>query len=192
MITTLLATFVLGLAPQQQKLHITCAVTGEDMEKAGATVLYRGSAYDMCCAGCANPFVKNPQKFLKEDRVKGRTVGVHLFDPVSGYAVKAERAKAGPVVHNGVAYYFTSAENKSAFEGNPKKFTAAPAKEALYCPVMKEPVAKITDSGGYADVNGVRYYICCPGCLGTFKADTKKYTGGDTTKHIKSVQTAKA
>lgn len=191
MITTLLATIVLGLAPQQ-KLHVTCAVTGEEMEKPVATILYKGAAFDMCCGGCPGAFLKNPEKFLKEDKVKDRTVGVYLFDPVNGYAVKADKAKAGPVVSNGIGYYFTSAENKTEFEANPKKYTVAPAKEALYCPVMKEEVKNISESGGYSDVDGVRYYICCPGCLQSFKADPKKYLNAESAKHIHEVKTVKA
>lgn len=189
MITTLIATAIFGLA-NQQKLHTTCAVTGDEIGKPVATILYKGAAYDMCCGGCPGAFLKSPDKYLKAENVKDKTVGVFLFDPVSGAAVKTDKAPAGPSIYNGVAYYFTSAEDKTTFDADPKKFATAPEKEALFCPVMKEEVKDQAHSGGYADVDGVRYYICCGDCLATFKADPSKYVA-NAAKYVVEAKAAK-
>lgn len=190
MITTLIATAIFGLATQH-KLETTCAVTGDTIDKPVATMLYKGAAYDMCCGGCPGAFQKSPEKFLKAENLKDKTVGVFLFDPVSGAAVKADKAAAGPSVYNGVAYFFGSAEDKTAFDADPKKFTTAPDKEALYCPVMKEVVKDEAHSGGYFDADGVRYYICCGDCLATLKADPSKYLA-NAAKYVTDAKVAKA
>jgi len=39
------------------------------------------------------------------------------------------------------------------------------------CPVMGGKI----DKSQYADVNGKRIYVCCPGCIGKIKAATDKY-----------------
>ncbi len=45
------------------------------------------------------------------------------------------------------------------------------AKLQATCPVMGGKINKKQ----YADVNGKRIYVCCPGCIGTIKADPDKY-----------------
>ena len=48
--------------------------------------------------------------------------------------------------------------------------TDAPKKQTT-CPVMGGKINKAQ----YADVNGKRIYVCCPGCIGKIKADPGKY-----------------
>jgi|GEM_PF-804565 len=48
---------------------------------------------------------------------------------------------------------------------------AGEVKEQTTCPVMGGKINKDV----YADVNGVRVYACCPGCLPKIKADPEKY-----------------
>ena len=190
MITTLVAIALLGA--QEPKLAMNCVVTGEEIEAPAASYYYKGAKYGVCCGGCAGPFSKNPEKHLSPEKMKdGRTVGVSYFDPVGGLAVRAEKAAAGPSKHDGVAYFFTSADNKKAFDADPKKYTKLPAKEAVYCPVMKRELSDISKSGGFADVNGVRYYICCSPCAGTLAKDPAKYLDADAAKHVRDVVTVK-
>lgn len=194
MLTTLIAVALLGA--HQQKLDLTCPVTGETITKPFAVFDYKGVQYDMCCPMCPTPFSKDPDKYLSPDAVKNRTVGVSYFDPVSGIAVKpnALRAKTdsvGPSVYNGVAYYFENADNEKTFEADPAKYTVIPAKEAIYCPVMKEEVGSLSHSGGYADVNGVRYYICCSKCAAMLKANPSQYLDDEAAKHVHDVAVAK-
>ena len=192
MITTLLAMAVLSLAPKADGLHLTCPVTGEDIDKPFMVINYKGVAYDMCCPMCPGPFSKDPEKFLTPDKVKDKTVGVGYFDPVSGIAVKPDALRAkedsvGPSVYNGIAYYFQNADDKKAFDADPKKYTEVPAKEALYCPVMQQDVKDLAHSGGYADVNGVRYYICCSQCADMLRKDPSKYLDAKAATYVHDV-----
>ncbi len=42
-----------------------CPVTGEDIDEASkATYEYEGKIYNFCCAGCIEPFKKEPQKYI--------------------------------------------------------------------------------------------------------------------------------
>lgn len=55
--------------------------------------------------------------------------------------------------------------------------TAAPAggvkeMKGTACPVLGGPI----DRKISADYKGMRYYFCCVGCQGKFKADPEKYT----------------
>ena len=52
------------------------------------------------------------------------------------------------------------------------KVTAkAKVKAQTKCPVMGGKINK----SQYADVNGKRVYVCCPGCISKIKADPDKY-----------------
>jgi hypothetical protein len=47
----------------------------------------------------------------------------------------------------------------------------AEPKKQTTCPVMGGKINKTQ----YADVNGVRIYVCCAGCIDKIKADPDKY-----------------
>ena len=47
----------------------------------------------------------------------------------------------------------------------------AEGKAQTTCPVMGGKI----DKAQYADVDGVRVYVCCPGCVAKVKADPEKY-----------------
>lgn len=49
--------------------------------------------------------------------------------------------------------------------------TTALAAKQTKCPVMGGKINKAQ----FADVNGKRIYVCCPGCIGKIKADPAKY-----------------
>jgi len=58
--------------------------------------------------------------------------------------------------------------------GSKAKVTAnskAKVKVQTNCPIMGGKINK----SQYADVNGKRIYVCCPGCIGKIKADPDKY-----------------
>jgi YHS domain-containing protein len=191
MITTLIAFAVIGA--QQPKLVMNCVVTGEEIETPAATYNYKGAKYGVCCGGCSGPFSKNPEKFLDPEKMKdNRLVGVSYFDPVSGLGVKADKAAAGPSKYMGVAYYFTSVEDQKTFDADPKKYTTLPKKEALYCPVMKRAISDVSKSGGFADVDGVRYYICCSPCAAELAKEPAKYLDTDAAKYVQDIKIVSA
>lgn len=174
MLTSIIAsTLALGLSLQQPKL--TCPMTGEDIGTAAAVIHYNGARFETCCGGCNAPFLKNPARALKSEAVKGKVIGKSLFDPVSGVKIDEKKQAAGSSVYNGIAFYFTSAENKTKFDAAPAKYGKLPEKEALYCPVMGHAVKNYAASGAYVDHAGVRYYLCCTGCLSAMKAEPAKF-----------------
>ena len=173
MIVTPLIAAIALFAPQGPSL--VCPTTGEAVAKAASSIDYAGVRYGTCCAGCDGPFKKDPAKALKSPALKGKTAGVSLFDPVTGLRLDAKAARGGSSDFGGVRYLFASAENKKAFDAEPKKYGTSPAKEALFCPVMKHEVASYAASGGYVDHEGVRYYVCCGGCMDGLKADPAKF-----------------
>jgi YHS domain-containing protein len=187
MITTLIAMTLIGMG-QQKKVTFTCPVTHEEIDQPFAVFNYKGAKYEMCCGMCPGPFSKDPEKYLDPTKLKDMTVAVSYFDPVSGMAVNTEgKAPAGPSTYNSVAYYFESADDQKTFDADPKKYTEVPAKEEIYCPVMKQEVPDLAHSGGYADVNGVRYYICCGQCAAMLKADPSKYLDADAAARVHDV-----
>jgi YHS domain-containing protein len=187
MITSLIALALIEVT-HPQKLTMTCPVTGEEVAKPFAVMNYKGTKFGMCCGMCPAQFAKDPEKFLKPDELKDRTVGVSYFDPVSGIAVDTEgKAPAGPSAYHGIVYYFQSADDQKTFDADPAKYTVVPDKEAIYCPVMKQEVSDIAHSGGYADVNGVRYYICCSQCAPMLAKDPTKYLDAAAAAHVHDV-----
>ncbi|HVT11015.1 MAG TPA: YHS domain-containing protein [Fimbriimonadaceae bacterium] len=46
--------------------------------------------------------------------------------------------------------------------------------EAYFCPLMNFALDS-KDVGGFADYNGVRYYLCCESCMEKFKKNPKAY-----------------
>lgn len=62
-----------------------------------------------------------------------------------------------------------------------KKPTKAPTK--IKCAVMTKDevdIAKATKDKMYADYKGRRYYFCCAGCPGAFKANPAKYAKNES------------
>ena len=175
MLTTLIASISFGVTlGQGATLH--CPVMGSAVNKPAEAIAYNGVLYGTCCGGCGSQFTKDPGKFLKSDKIKGKAVGVFMFDPVAGAKVDTTKSKFGPVTHNGTQFYFLEEKNMATFKADPKKYAAMPEKEALFCPVMGHEIkGGYAGAGGYADVEGVRYYVCCGGCLGQMKADGKKF-----------------
>jgi YHS domain-containing protein len=150
-------------------------MTGDAYAKAAETIDYKGVRYGTCCAGCGGEFVKNPDESLATDIKKNILVGVSLFDPVSGARIDA-KTDTPSSTYKSVKYYFAKADEKTTFDANPAKFTAAPAKEVLHCPVQNDKIENYAAAGGYVDVAGVRYYVCCGDCLAALQKDPAQYT----------------
>ncbi|HZH97724.1 MAG TPA: YHS domain-containing protein [Fimbriimonadaceae bacterium] len=179
MFATLIATIALGLAPAQdaKPQPLACAVMGSPVSAKSTALDYAGVRYSFCCPGCDKAFEKDPQAAIKSPDVKGKVIGVSLFDPVSGLRIKPKKDTLWSD-YEGVRYHFASDENKKAFDADAKTFAKAPEKEALYCAVMDHAVASYEAAGGYVDHEGVRYYICCAACMGKMKGDAGKYAAG--------------
>jgi YHS domain-containing protein len=168
MITLAIASLILT---QGAAVTVACPMTGEASPSTGKAVDYNGVRYTMCCGGCDTPFKKDPAKALKSETLKGKLVGVSLFDPVSGARITEKAAKGGSTDFEGVHYYFASADEKKAFDAEPKKFTKPVEKEALYCVVMGHELKDYATAGGYVDIENVRYYTCCMDCNAALKKD---------------------
>lgn len=146
-----------------------CPVMGNKADD-GKVIYYAGFKSKICCGGCDSAFTKSPVKYLTEGASKG-VVAEFMFDPISHGAPKAS-ADIQTSTYKGVRYLFESAANKAAFDKTPAKFAVAfPSKEVLVCPIAGEEIASPKAAAGFADVKGVRYYVCCPGCLGKLMKD---------------------
>jgi YHS domain-containing protein len=173
LVTTLALAISLGLAEDNP---IVCPIMGEPVAKNAPTVEYAGARYAFCCPGCDVGFTKDPAGAIKKNEKAKKTIALFLFDPVTRKAIHSDKAKA-TVDYNGVRYQFESEHNLATFNKDPKKFTAAPKKESLSCPVTGEVIATYSDASNYMDYKDVRYYICCAGCAPTFAKDPAKFAG---------------
>jgi YHS domain-containing protein len=187
MITTLIATIAMGYVAPADALN--CPVMGSPVPANAKGVDYAGVRYLMCCAGCDTTFAKDTAKYTKAK--EGKTIGQSLFDPVSAVRVDVKKAK-GPMDYKGIRYYFSSDDNAAAFKADMAKFTKAPEKEVLYCPVMKHGIENYDTAGSYTDFEGVRYYLCCGDCQAQMKKDPASFAKGVADKVAKpSVRTYK-
>lgn len=140
----------------------------------GPSVVYAGAVFHFCCEGCDGQFAKNPAKFVAQNAKGTATFGRFLFDPVTGK--KVDTGAGFTTDYKGIRYSFDSKANLDTFKAKPEKFAALPAKEVLTCPVAGDKMASPKDAFAYVDVKGVRYYICCAGCLPKMQKDAAKYT----------------
>lgn len=172
MITSLIATLAIGvIAPAD----LSCPVMGSAVPANAKGVDFGGARYLMCCAGCDGTFAKNPGKYTKA--AEGKTIATFLFDPVAGTRLDMKRA-VGPVDAKGMRYYFANDDSMKAFKADSAKYTKAPEKEALYCPVMKHDIENYDTAGAFLDYKGVRYYSCCGDCLAAMKKSPEGYAEG--------------
>lgn len=161
---------------------LSCPIAGSPVSgKPGEVIEYAGIRFSTCCTDCGGTFKKDPAKALKASADSGKTVGVFLFDPISGARIEASKAAAYSD-YKGVRYEFKTTDEKTTFDASPKKFATMPAKEALFCPVYKVKIAAYSEANGYVDSNGVRYYVCCGHCLGEMGKNAAKYTANAADK----------
>lgn len=161
-ISTLLAVASL-VAPGLDDTPLVCPMMGEPVKETSPSLLYAGIKFSFCCGGCDTAFAKAPEKALEKNVKQGKTIGLSLFDPVTGKRINPDQIKA-TTDYKSIRYGFASAENLKKFEANKDKYAAIPAKEVMTCPVSGEAVASYDVAGGYVDHAGVRYYTCCAGC----------------------------
>lgn len=180
----MLSLLLLSFAVQGGDLK--CPVMGGGVAKDTNFVEYRGAKFGFCCGGCDSNFAKAPDKFLATQAKAGNTVGVSMFDVVSRRRIDAAKAPSFSDV-GGIRYPFESKDNAMVFLAAQEKLSVAPKKEALYCPVMKQPIASASKAWGYVDHEGVRWYLCCAGCEGPFTKDPASFVTADAKKQIKNV-----
>jgi YHS domain-containing protein len=179
MIQVLISAFVIAATPMHVSGDLSCPVMGSAVPANAKGIDYAGVRYYICCGGCDTTFAKDPVKYSKA--AEGKTIGMSLFDPVSGERVEAKKGK-GPLDVKGVRYYFTSDEDMATFKADTDKYTKMPKKEVVFCPVMNHEVENYAMAGGYVDYEGVRYYVCCGDCLATMKKEPAKYAPGVSAK----------
>jgi YHS domain-containing protein len=159
---------------------VSCPVLGTKIDavtKDNQSSDYKGVRYYFCCNGCKPQFDKDQTKFLKDAKNKDKVLGISLFDPVTTKRLTPEKA----TTHSdfgGVRYFFAKEDDKKTFDKEPKKFTTAPKKDVLFCPVSNELVASPTEASDYSDYQGARYYFCCAGCKPQFDKSPDKYLDG--------------
>lgn len=151
---------------------VVCPVSHEASPADGKKVDYNGVRYTMCCGDCDKMFTKEPAKALSDKGLEGKLVGVALFDPVSGARIEQKAAKASSD-YKGIRYFFLTSDEKTTFDGAPDTYATAPKKEALWCAVMGHAVDDYATAGGYVDLDGTRYYVCCTDCLAKMKVQAK-------------------
>jgi len=113
--------------------------------------------------------------------------------PVSGAKVNVKDAIAAGhyVDREYTRYVFCCDKCPAAFKADPAKFAgcpgvplaAIPLPETVACPVQPEHKVNVkaaTAAKHFADYNGRRYYFCCGGCPGAFKADPAKFAEAES------------
>ncbi len=174
MILTTIAALVVGV--QGVKPGPTyCPSTLEEVEKPAVTMSYAGALYSTCCGGCDKPFLKDPKSSIAKAIKEKKTIGVFQYDPVSGARIDQKDAKAFED-YKSVRYFFASTKEKAAFEAKPSAYVADVKAESYLCPVTKEATSA-KEAAGFGDYNGTRYFLCCGGCIASFRKDPAKYVG---------------
>lgn len=171
MFATLLAAAL--LAPTGPAL--SCAVMLDHAAKVdGPSTEYAGLRVSYCCPGCKGKFEAKPAEHLKKAAEAKKVIATSLFDPVTGRRLEKDGIE-GTFDYQGVRWQFSSTDSLDAFKKEPKTYAKLPEKEALFCPVMKSEIASPSEAVAYEDYEGVRYYICCGGCVGKFAGDPAKF-----------------
>lgn len=167
-----------------QAQSLKCPVMGGAVASNTTFVEYQGAQFGFCCPGCEGNFAKAPDKFIETQRKAGNTIGSFFFDPVTRKRIEPNKA-VSTKDHNGIRYYFASAESATAFAKSPSQFSAVPKNEALYCPVGKEAVSTYAKASDYVDFDGVRWYMCCEGCGDPFEKNPRKYLTAAALAYVK-------
>ncbi len=167
----ILAVSILG---QTKAAPLVCPIMLSPVSASIAKSEYNGALFGYCCGGCESGFEANPAKVLADKKLKNKAAGEFLFDPIDHTRIDAKDAK-GSADFNGIRYYFHSAANLAAFKKDSKKFAMLPAKESMTCPVSGEDIERYSASVGFTDIDGVRFYFCCPSCVGAYAKDPSKF-----------------
>lgn len=168
-IATVIASLSLGVAHFDDK-PIKCAVMGSATNAKSMSLEYEGAKYPMCCGGCPAAFTKDPGQYIEKAAKSDTTIGVFMFDPVSGVKLDWEKTTVSTDV-KGMRYGFANEGELKTFKAESDKFIKTPKKESLTCANSGEKIDAYSAAGGYMDYKGVRYYFCCPDCLAAMKKD---------------------
>jgi Cu+-exporting ATPase len=133
-------------------------VCGMTVKKAGSVeAVHNGRQIHFCSSACKDKYFANPAEYEVN------------YDVVS-CEVKPQKEMKYTTTFEGYPLYFTTAENKAAFEKNPGAYIYAE------CPVGGKVFLR-KDAGATVEHGGKTYYFCCKDCLAKFNADPKKYLG---------------
>ncbi len=155
---------------------IVCPIMGSKVPATAKSFDdYAGVRYTYCCGGCSEDFKKNPTEAIAKVIDTKQVSGKALFDPISRQRIEEKNAKASSD-YKGVRYFFTTTAEKAKFDKKPADYATIPAKESMTCPVSHEVIGGYANAIAYRNIDGVRYYICCAGCVPEFDKDPKRYT----------------
>lgn len=185
LLTHVAALTIAVLAPQGSVSGISCPIMGGKANLSTGTFDYNGVRYGFCCGGCISKFAADPHAAIANPKMKGKTLGISLFDPLSRRRIEMATAKAFSN-YAGVRFYFATVDEKRKFDKDPRGFGSLPTKEALYCPVKDRSLRDYASTVGYGDFGGVRYYFCCDECRRLFAADSAAYATL-AAKHVQAV-----
>ncbi|HWA83681.1 MAG TPA: hypothetical protein VG820_09620, partial [Fimbriimonadaceae bacterium] len=129
--------------------------------------------FGTCCGDCDAAFKADPKAAIAKAIQAHKAVGAFEYDPVSGLRIDSKKA-AGFSDYKAIRYYFANAGEKKRFDAKPTKYVTDVKSEAYFCPLMRIALDS-KDVGGFADYNGVRYYLCCESCTEKFKKNPKAY-----------------
>jgi len=114
---------------------------------------YQGKKFYFCCAGCAEKFAADPQKYLQPRPASGLVMlgaapaasksATKIKDPVCGMDVDPASAKH-TFEHSGKTFYFCSASCREKFQAEPQRYIkpgTAPGKTVQIAAVPKRATA---------------------------------------------------
>lgn len=144
---------------------LLCPITGSPVAPDSKMVDANGIRFRFCSPECSTKFKLDPIGNLRAASAKGWTVGVGVFDPVTGRKLTPQSARGGSSDFGGVRFAFQSAANKAMFDSDPKRYGVVPERWSPTCPVMGLELAHTYGAPGYIDRDGVRYFACCDQCM---------------------------
>lgn len=176
----MLNSIIFAAIAMSQGPQLVCPVRGDEVSEGSPRYVYKDVVYSTCCAGCVGTFKSDPEKVIASKHPG--LIGYSLFDPTTGMAVDARKAKSFSDYKN-VRYYFADEKNKQAFKNDPKKYAAAPAYSVVGMCIVTGEQVPADKLGAYRDtraaVNGkeqtMRVYFCCAGCISKFEKEPSKF-----------------
>lgn len=169
-----------------------------DARRAMAGVASRaGLCALLIAAGLAVSFAPAPAFAADEHNVAtgltaaGAPLGLHGVDPVAFVQLgnRIEGDAAFTAVHDGVAYYFTSAENKTAFEKDPVSYTP---QNGGFCTYGVSVGKKFDGDPSYADVIDGKLYVFLNETIFRAYQKDRKGTIANASKNWKRIRTVAA
>ncbi len=115
---TLLLAFSVVSAEAELKAQTTCPIMGGKIDKK-AFIDHQGQRIYICCAGCKEPFLKEPEKYYKKIAKQNVLLeNIQETCPVMGGKID----KKIYTDYNGRRIYFCCESCKGAFAKEPEKY----------------------------------------------------------------------